>query len=119
VLLYRRLQVVSLAKNSLQGSFNSSAWHTFTSLRHLNLSSNQLTGALQGSWAVLRSNVSIDVSYNNITGPLPAGLAAVGADGRTVQLALLNASHNSITGTITSSAPTLANQAQATCGQHN
>jgi hypothetical protein len=91
---------VSLAKNSLQGSLNSSAWHTFTSLRYLNLSSNQLTGALQASWSVLRTNLSVDMSYNNITGPLPAGLAAVGADGRTLQLALLNVSRNSITGEV-------------------
>eukprot|EP00882_Tetradesmus_deserticola_P017148 GHRQ01018352.1.p2 GENE.GHRQ01018352.1~~GHRQ01018352.1.p2 ORF type:complete len:110 (-),score=35.77 GHRQ01018352.1:561-890(-) len=96
--LLRRLQVVSLAKNKLQGSLNSSAWHTFTSLRHLNLSYNQLTGVLQPSWSALRTNVSIDVSCNNITGPLPPGLAAVGVDGRALQLTLLNASRNSITG---------------------
>lgn len=98
VSFHRRLQVVSLANNSLQGSLNSSAWHTFASLRSLNLSSNQITGALQASWSTLRTNLSIDLSYNNITGPLPAGLAAAGADRRTLQLTLLNVSRNSITG---------------------
>ncbi|WIA22988.1 hypothetical protein OEZ86_009906 [Tetradesmus obliquus] len=97
------LQVVSLANNSLQGSLNSSAWHTFASLCSLNLSSNRITGALQASWSALRTNLSIDLSYNNITGPLPAGLAAAGADGRVLQLALLNVSRNSITGTLPAS----------------
>lgn len=93
-----RLQRVSLASNNLHGSLNTSSWQSMVSLRYLNLSSNQITGVLPAAWSVFRTNISIDVSHNNITGPLPDGLSAVGSDGLTLQLSLLNVSYNQLTG---------------------
>lgn len=77
------------------------SWANATALRHVNLSRNALSGQLPAAWAGLRgANISIDVAFNNISGPLPAAWALAGADGGTLQLALLNTTGNALTGAL-------------------
>lgn len=93
-----RLTYLSLADNRLQGRLDQANWTAAPLLRFLNLSSNMLTGPLPASWSAFRANISIDVSRNRLSGSLPPAWSSAGADGMSMQLTLLNASTNLLSG---------------------
>lgn len=94
-----RLIHLSLANNQLQGNLSGTNWASLPALQFLNLSSNLLAGPLPDAWADLRTNFSADVSRNRLIGQLPLSWGIAGTDRLTMQLALLDASSNTLTGT--------------------
>jgi hypothetical protein len=103
LLLCRNLTHLSLANNNITGNLEALSWTQSRLLRSLNMSGNQLTGALPVSWADLRGPVSIDLSRNRLSGTLPSVWGATGTDGQTMALSLLDLTGNSITGWLSSS----------------
>lgn len=93
-----RVHQLSLAGNRLQGNLSQLNWTNADQLQSLNLSSNLLTGSLPDSWSKLPGFVSMDVSRNKLTGTLPQAWGTAGLQGQPMQLGLLDASHNALTG---------------------
>lgn len=98
LLLPCRLTFLSLAGNRLQGPLGQVNWTATPLLQFLNLSSNILSGTLPASWSGFRTQISIDVSNNRLSGLLPGSWGSAGPDGLAMQLALLDASGNALTG---------------------
>ena len=64
--------ILDLSSNSLTGEIPSNLVKLST-LEILNLSHNHLSGNIPSSFSTMGSLVSIDFSFNNLTGPIPTG----------------------------------------------
>lgn len=83
----------------MSGSIAAFNWTAMANLGSLNLSNNQFSGPLPQSWGGLRAGpLSADVARNHLTGQLPAAWGDVVPGLGPMQLALLNASFNNLTG---------------------
>jgi hypothetical protein len=89
-----------LAGNKLTGMLDAAPWHYLPALRHVDLSYNSLGGRLPDAWGMLRAHgLTLLLTHNNLTGSLPESWGTPhGHDNTTLSLALLDVSHNAITG---------------------
>lgn len=84
---------VDLAGNNLVGTLTSLSLVNLTGLESLLLGSNQISGAMPDSWRLLGQLQKLDVSFNNLQGSVPANWTSV-------ELHVMDLSHNQFTGTL-------------------
>ncbi|KAH7316046.1 hypothetical protein KP509_21G076400 [Ceratopteris richardii] len=96
--MLKRLRVLDLSWNSLQGAIPSSVLNSMEMLQKLDLSHNNLSSTIPDSISKASSLQLIDLSWNNLSGPLPDASL-----GKLVHLRVLQLSYNSFQG---SSLPT-------------
>ncbi|XP_061352364.1 receptor-like protein kinase HSL1 [Gastrolobium bilobum] len=91
------LTSLSLSNNYINSTLPAVAIAGFRSLRHLDLSMNNLVGPIPDTLSQITTLRSLDLSYNNFSGDIPASL------GQLPQLESLHIVYNLLEGTIPSS----------------
>ena len=84
---------ISLSGKSLTGNIPDGDWAQFTSLKNIDFSNNDLTGNIPASLAAVTSLETLDLSGNDLTGTLPNEFAGLTA-------AVFKVSGNQLSGTV-------------------
>lgn len=84
---------INLTGKSLTGNIPAGDWSQFTSLKNIDFSNNELTGTIPASLAAVTSLETLDLSDNDLTGTLPNEFAGLTA-------AAFKVSGNQLSGTV-------------------
>ncbi|KAL8512658.1 hypothetical protein ACS0TY_018959 [Phlomoides rotata] len=76
-ILNPKMQTFQLSFNNFTGSISSICIYAVCSLQWLDVSNNQLEGALPSDWANMKDLVILNVNYNNLSGEIPHSLGSL------------------------------------------